>query len=196
MRKNKESNNISKNTRKSPKNTARNTIKEIHKNKAGKTKPSKKNNTSSENSKATNKLNSFANFIKSKETQFGFGLFLIIFSLYLFLSFISYLKNWHTDDNIVNSGLGIIFNPDVSVENSMGKLGAWLGYVFIKVVWHRFVFTADFYYNSILFLLRVKIISFFENIVYLIGSTLWFSVFMSAIFTRADAMIWGGLFGR
>lgn len=197
MRKNKESNNISKNTRKSPKNTARNTIKEIHKNKAGKTKPSKKNNTSSENSKATNKLNSFANFIKSKETQFGFGLFLIIFSLYLFLSFISYLKNWHTDDNIVNSGLGIIFNPDVSVENSMGKLGAWLGYVFIKKWFGIGSFLLlIFIINSGLLLLRVKIISFFENIVYLIGSTLWLSVFMSAIFTRADAMIWGGLFGR
>ncbi|MDX9932227.1 MAG: DNA translocase FtsK 4TM domain-containing protein [Bacteroidales bacterium] len=135
-------------------------------------------------------------FLKSKETHFGFGLFLLVLSVFLMFSFVSYLKNWHSDDNVVQSGLAFLFDSSVTVENSMGKLGAWFGCLFIKKWFGIGSFLLlIFLINSGLLLLRVKLISFFESVLYLIGTTLWLSVFMSAIFTRPDAMIWGGLFG-
>jgi len=198
MKKNRQDKPLS-NTRKEPKNTARNTIKAIHKNKSNsKKEKSTTNKTKSEtkNKEPREDRKSLMDFLKSKETHFGFGLFLLIFSVFLLFSFISYLKNWHSDDNVVQSGLGILFDSDATVENNMGKLGAWFGYLFIKKWFGIGSFLLlIFFINSGLLLLRVKLINFFESVLYLIGTTLWLSVFMSAIFTRPDAMIWGGLFG-
>ncbi len=198
MKKNRQDKPLS-NSRKEPKNSARNTIKAIHKNKnTSKKEQSKSNKTKSEYKKKEpgNDRKSFMEFLKSKETHFGFGLFLLVFNVFLMFSFVSYLKNWHSDDNVVQSGLAFLFDSSVTVENSMGKLGAWFGCLFIKKWFGIGSFLLlIFLINSGLLLLRVKLISFFESVLYLIGTTLWLSVFMSAIFTRPDAMIWGGLFG-
>ncbi|HPF00488.1 MAG TPA: DNA translocase FtsK [Bacteroidales bacterium] len=198
MKKNRQDKPLS-NSRKESKNSARNTIKAIHKNKnTSKKEQSKSNKTKSESKKKEfgNDRKSFMEFLKSKETHFGFGLFLLVFSVFLMFSFISYLKNWHSDDNVVQSGLRILFDSAVTVENSMGKLGAWFGCLFIKKWFGIGSFLLlIFFINSGLLLLRVKLVGFFESVLYLIGTTLWLSVFMSAIFTRPDAMIWGGLFG-
>ncbi len=188
-------------TKKKPQNTARNTIKEIHRQKntpkqqaTPKNKePEKKTNTT----KSKTNAKSFVEFLKARETQTTFGIFLIIFSVYLLFAFFSYLKNWQADDNAVQSGMGMLFDSSVSTQNGMGKLGALLGYVFVKKWFGIGAFLMlIFISNSGLLLLRVKIIGFFESILYLLGTTLWLSVFMAAIFTRPDAMIWGGLFGQ
>ncbi|PKP04324.1 MAG: cell division protein FtsK [Bacteroidetes bacterium HGW-Bacteroidetes-6] len=182
---------------KKPQNTARNTIKEIHRQKnTPKQQSAPKEKTTN---KTKNKSNgqAFINFIKARETHTAFGIFLILFSIYLLFAFFSYLKNWQTDDNAVQSGLSIIFDSSVTIQNGMGKLGAILGYIFVKQWFGIGAFLMlIFFTNSGLLLLRIKIISFFESILYLLGTTLWLSVFMSAIFTRPDAMIWGGLFGQ
>ncbi|HBG70978.1 MAG TPA: cell division protein FtsK [Bacteroidales bacterium] len=198
MKKSSKENSLS-NTRKEPKNSARNTIKEIHRNKNNnkkETPPKNKAKSETTKKKSSAEGKSFLDFFKSKETHFAFGLFLLIFSIFLLFSFISYLKNWHSDDNVVQSGLGMLFDSGVTVENSMGKMGAWLGFVFIKEWFGIGSFLLlIFFINSGLLLLRVKLINFFESVLYLLGTTLWLSVFMSAIFIRPDAMIWGGLFG-
>lgn len=191
------------NTRKSQESTARNTIREIHRNKSTekKNKPKSVKNTAKKETSTKKSGNSgsgrsFIDVLKSKEAQFAYGVFLIIFSLFLLFSFFSYLKNWRSDDNVVQSGFGSLFSSDATVENNMGKFGAYFGYLFVKKWFGIGSFLLlIFFTNSGLLLLRVKLISFFESVLYLLGTTLWLSVFMSAIFTRTDAMIWGGVFG-
>lgn len=194
----KQNKNTVKNTRRDSPNTGRNTLKELHRNKTRKktAAPKKKASSLKENSISTPRK-SLREIIESREFQSGLGLFLIVFSLYMLLAFFSYLKHWQSDDNAVQNGLSILFDGSVSVENSTGKIGAWLGYTFIKQWFGIGSFLLlIFIANSGLLLLKVRIISFFESVLWLLGSTLWLSVFMSAIFTRPDAMIWGGLFGQ
>ncbi len=195
MRKKVKTDTASKNTRREPKSSARNTLKEVHRNKqshqGNKKKPSPKPK------KEKNDRKSLKEIISSREFQTGSGLFLILLSVYMLFAFFSYIKHWQHDDNVVQAGLGMLFNGDLTVENNMGKLGAWLGFMFVKQWFGIGSFLLlVFIANSGLLLLRVKIISLFESILYLVGTTLWLSVFMSAIFTRPDAMIWGGVFGQ
>lgn len=55
------------------------------------------------------------------------GIIIFFAGLVMLLSFISYLLNWKTDQ----SQIGTWNNPDFNVKNIFGKLGAWLGDVFI-----------------------------------------------------------------
>lgn len=191
MRKNK-SDIKKQNSRKGKSNTTKNQLKSDIK---GNNKQKNEiGNSSKSKSKSSGK--SFIEFLKAKETHFGFGLFIILFSIFLLFSFISYLKYWRIDDAAVSSGFFNIFNSDTSVENSMGKIGAWFGYVFIKKWFGIGSFLLlIFIANCGLLLVKVKILSFFDSVIYLLGTTIWLSVFMSTIFTRQDTLIWGGIFG-
>lgn len=65
------------------------------------------------------------------------GLFFLILSIFLLFSFISYLQTWKVDysfsDTIFRQfSSEDLFNPDVRVENSMGKFGALAAYLFIS----------------------------------------------------------------
>ena len=66
-------------------------------------------------------------FLKSRQTQTVFGLFVMLFSIFLFASFISYLFNWQEDQ----SQLANFTDKTVNVKNLLGKLGATLSHFFI-----------------------------------------------------------------
>lgn len=66
-------------------------------------------------------------FFKSRQTQTIFGLFVMLFSIFLFASFISYLFNWQEDQ----SQLDNFTDKTVNVKNLLGKLGATLSHFFI-----------------------------------------------------------------
>ena len=66
-------------------------------------------------------------FFKSRQTQTIFGLFVMLFSIFLFTSFISYLFNWQDDQ----SQLAKFADKNVNVKNLLGKLGASLSHFFI-----------------------------------------------------------------
>lgn len=55
------------------------------------------------------------------------GLILIVFSAVMALSFISYLMNWKSDQ----SQAGTMLDKDIESSNLFGKLGDWLGNIFI-----------------------------------------------------------------
>lgn len=141
-----------------------------------------------------------ANTIKillSKQAQFAYGIFLILFSIFLTASFFSYLKHWQLDDNVVSGGFSSVFDSSLTVENSTGKFGAWLSYVFVKKFFGLgSFFLIIFFINSGLLLLRIKLLKLTDSVIYLLGSAIWISVFMAALFARTDVMIWGGLFGH
>lgn len=62
------------------------------------------------------------------------GLFLLLFSLFLAASFISHLFHWRQDFNIVkDASFGeFVMDKSLRVQNSMGKSGAYLAYVFFN----------------------------------------------------------------
>lgn len=198
MRKNNKNNKRS-TTRKKTAKKPENTLKSLNKNTSKSPSNSSKNPIRKKNAtrKKSKRTNSFIKALTSKQSQFAFGAFLILFSLFLTASFFSYLKYWQVDDNVVSSGFKSIFDANLIVENVTGKLGAWLGYVFIKKFFGLgSFFLIIFLINSGLLLLRVKLLKFADSVIYLLGSAIWISVFMAALFSRPDAMIWGGLFGQ
>ncbi|MCO5249718.1 MAG: DNA translocase FtsK, partial [Chitinophagales bacterium] len=84
-----------------------------------------KKNTSNEE----DRLPSF--FTIDRMKRFG-GLFLLFFSVFLMIAFISYLFSWKLDQGkIANLGWRLIFSSLSEVNNAMGRLGAFLSHVFI-----------------------------------------------------------------
>jgi len=59
------------------------------------------------------------------------GIVFLLLALFLILSLISYLINWKTDQDF--EWAKVFSGPEIQVENSGGKLGAWLSNLFINL---------------------------------------------------------------
>ena len=66
-------------------------------------------------------------FLKTKQTQTIFGFFLMLFSLFLCIAFVSFFFNWQEDQSTIHQ----LSNRAVKSENLLGKIGAKLGHFFI-----------------------------------------------------------------
>ncbi len=66
-------------------------------------------------------------FFGNRQTQTILGLFIMLFAIFLFVSFVSYLFNWQDDQ----SQLQDFTNKKVSVKNLLGKIGASISHFFI-----------------------------------------------------------------
>ena len=66
-------------------------------------------------------------FLKTKQTQTIFGFFLMLFSLFLCIAFVSFFFNWQEDQSTIHQ----LSNRAVKSENLLGKIGANLGHFFI-----------------------------------------------------------------
>ncbi|GAB4254643.1 MAG: DNA translocase FtsK [Vicingaceae bacterium] len=81
------------------------------------------------------------------------GLLFILFSFFLFISFSSFLFTWKVDyDKLFLSWQEILFNPEIKVENWLGKLGAIISNFFI----YDWFGIASFSFVLISFLLGIK----------------------------------------
>ncbi|MFD1292495.1 DNA translocase FtsK 4TM domain-containing protein [Lutibacter holmesii] len=66
-------------------------------------------------------------FFENRQTQTILGLFIMLFAIFLLVSFISYLFNWQDDQ----SQLQEFTNKKVTVKNLLGKIGASISELFI-----------------------------------------------------------------
>jgi S-DNA-T family DNA segregation ATPase FtsK/SpoIIIE len=66
-------------------------------------------------------------FFGNRQTQTILGLFIMLFAIFLLVSFVSYLFNWQDDQ----SQLKAFTNKKVSVKNLLGKIGASISHLFI-----------------------------------------------------------------
>ena len=66
-------------------------------------------------------------FFGSRQTQTILGLFVMLFSIFLLISFISYLFNWQNDQ----SQLSNFTDKNTTVKNLLGKIGASISHFFI-----------------------------------------------------------------
>jgi S-DNA-T family DNA segregation ATPase FtsK/SpoIIIE len=66
-------------------------------------------------------------FLKTKQAQTIFGVFLMLFSLFICIAFISFFFNWQEDQSILDQ----LTNRAVKSNNLLGKIGAQLSHFFI-----------------------------------------------------------------
>jgi len=66
-------------------------------------------------------------FLKTKQAQTIFGIFLMLFSLFICIAFISFFFNWQEDQSILHQ----LTNRAVKSNNLLGKIGAQLSHFFI-----------------------------------------------------------------
>ncbi|ANW95671.1 cell division protein FtsK [Wenyingzhuangia fucanilytica] len=75
----------------------------------------------------TNQKAKLQEFVNNRQTQTVFGLFMLLFGIFLFTAFISFFFTWQADQSTVHQ-LG---DKAVEAQNLLGKLGANLSYFFI-----------------------------------------------------------------
>jgi S-DNA-T family DNA segregation ATPase FtsK/SpoIIIE len=66
-------------------------------------------------------------FLRSRQTHTVFGLFVVVFAIFLFFSIISYFFNWQQDQ----SQLAYFSNKSITVKNLLGKIGAFLSHALV-----------------------------------------------------------------
>lgn len=119
------------------------------------------------------------------------GVISLFLGFILSLSFGSYLIHWQNDQ----SQIGIWNDPEVEVENIFGKLGAWLGEIFIyKGIGTMAIFWAFWLIIlSVILIFSIKRIKFLKLTLNLLFFSIWVPLFLSIIFS--DNPIWGGTMG-
>ncbi|WP_456376442.1 DNA translocase FtsK [Lutibacter sp.] len=130
-------------------------------------------------------------FFGSRQTQTILGLFIVLFSIFLFISFISYLFNWQEDQ----SELSNFTDKNIPVKNLLGKIGASISHFFI----YKSFGIAALYLPILLFLSGLLI--FLKGTLSRIRKTwgwgilgiLWFSI--SFGFLAAKNSLLGGVIG-
>ena len=80
--------------------------------------------------KSKKKRVKYFTFLKDERFKFTFGIFFILFSLYLYLTFISYFFTWKTDHSFEWSR--VFSGPELMVDNWGGKFGAFTANKFIN----------------------------------------------------------------
>ncbi|CAI8784549.1 DNA segregation ATPase FtsK/SpoIIIE, S-DNA-T family [Chryseobacterium sp. IT-36CA2] len=119
-----------------------------------------------------------------------FGLTLILFSAVMALSFISYLMNWKADQ----SQAGTMLDKTIKSSNIFGKIGDWLGNIFIfeSIGIASFIIAFLFLVVGTL-ILKKKIFKPWKTIGHSLFFICWLPIFMGAL-TKGQGVL-GGVYG-
>ena len=127
------------------------------------------------------------------------GLFFLLFSLYLFLAFTSYIQTWKVDFDFsskVFSNFSLNhFLESQTPENWVGKIGALTAYLFISQ-WFgvaSFLFVLILFVSGMKFLFKVKVFPLAKTLKYSFFGIIWTPVALSVIFPGDDILF--GVYG-
>jgi S-DNA-T family DNA segregation ATPase FtsK/SpoIIIE len=127
-------------------------------------------------------------FFGNRQTQTIIGLFIIVVSVFLIVSFISYLFNWQDDQ----SQLTQFTDKNITVRNLLGKLGANLSHLFIHegfgVIMLYFPVLLGF--TGILIFLKGSMKRMWSTWGWGILGIIWFSIFFG-FFTDSSPILPG-----
>lgn len=130
-------------------------------------------------------------FFSDERFRLAFGSFILIFALFLLLSFVSYFFTWKTDQSF--EWEKIISNPDIRVENWAGKTGAWFSSLFINHWFGLASFSVPFLLILIGFrLIRVRIAPFGRTFRITITGAIILSLILGYIFGDAGGFLGSG----
>jgi S-DNA-T family DNA segregation ATPase FtsK/SpoIIIE len=130
------------------------------------------------------------------------GLFLLLFSIFLLISFLSYCFGaWKTDDIFTgdaSSFTSILLNSNIKVSNWTGRLGASLSYLFVKQLFGVASFLFPFYFFIVGFKLLFKrnILPLGRTFQILFIVLVLLSVGLGYLFPNEELSLLGGVFGH
>ncbi len=145
-------------------------------------------------------VKSFREFLRSKRLRKTAGLFFILLSVFMLLSFVSYLFSWKADDDLLN---GKVFNWELLVDstivadNMMGRLGAIAAHLFIKK-WFgisSFLFILMFFVAGFRWLFGHSLMPAWKTLRYSLFFLVWVSIFFGAVIQSGPWLLLGGTFG-
>jgi len=145
------------------------------------------------------KIKSTVNFFKSNQFKYTLGAFLMLFSGYLAVSFVSYIFSGAVDQSKLDMPFLDFFDPSVQVQNIAGKGGAYLAEEFINL---GFGFPSFFFililFVSALNLFGYKEIRFLKTLLFSFLWMLWTSIALALLLniTSGDSFLYvGGMYG-
>ena len=138
-------------------------------------------------------------FLKDERFLKITGLVFLLTSVFMAFAFGSFLFSWQYDQNIAK-GLGwdvFLQNDPDAAENILGKLGAWVAYVFMYKGFgiSSFAFVLIFGLIGIKLLTDTTPLPILKTIRYSFFGVLWLSVTLGLIFTDVWQIL-GGAFGH
>ena len=126
------------------------------------------------------------------------GFALLIAAAYMLIAFISFIFTWQVDqDKLSGSFTDLIIDPNIVVENWLGKLGAYLSHIFI----HRWFGVSSFLFVLLSFitgfriLFKVNLLPLKRTFAYSFFFLIWISVLLAYFFNESSMLWLGGSFG-
>jgi len=109
------------------------------------------------------------------------GTVFILFAVFLFISFISYLFTWEQDQDVARKGFSVLFDNSLKAENLLGRLGALVSHLFISNGFGvaAFLICTFFFVVGVNLLFRRKVFSIGRNLKYVTVGLLVLSVSLS-----------------
>jgi len=135
---------------------------------------------------------------KDDRTKKIIGAVSLLFCLFLFIAFTSYLFTWQDDqDKVQTLGAKIFSTTDVRVNNLLGVLGAYAAH---NIMCYGFglaayLFCTFFFVLGVNLLFGRKVFSLLRNLKYMLFGLLVISVALS-FFTAGSSFSWGGAMGE
>lgn len=142
-------------------------------------------------SKMTDSIRGVVRFIRDDKFRLAMGTFLILFSLYLTVAFISYFFTWKEDQDFIWQQ--VFSGPGITVANRAGKVGAWLSAQFLNRWFGIAAFSIPVlmmvYGANILGIKLVKTAKFTRNLILI---TLLLSVCLGFLFGESTEFLGSG----
>ncbi|MEM7104536.1 MAG: DNA translocase FtsK [Bacteroidota bacterium] len=134
-----------------------------------------------------------------------FGVLLVLFAIYLFIAFTSYLFTWKIDQNEVlnSSTVNILFGNEIEITNWLGRLGALVSHFFFYELFGlpSYIFVFLFAITGVSMMLRKPLARHRRTYAYALLLLLWGSTFLAFILVdpgliTRSGFSWGGGFGE
>ena len=137
-------------------------------------------------------------FMADERFQRAMGVVFVLFALYLFIACLSFLFTWQADQSLVQNLSWYMFtqiDPEIA-ENILGKLGAWLGYVFVYRGFgiSSFAFSIIFLSLGIYLVAKHQPIPIVKTLRYSFFGVVWVSLSMGFLLGEVNPVL-GGSFG-
>jgi S-DNA-T family DNA segregation ATPase FtsK/SpoIIIE len=130
-------------------------------------------------------------FLHDERFKVTLGIFLVLFSIYLYLAFTSYFFTWKTDQSFEWSR--VFSGPEIIVDNWAGKFGAFLANKFIN---HWFGIASAFLPFNLLItglrLVNIRTVPIGKTSRILLVGTILLSVILSFLFGDAGGFLGSG----
>ncbi|HEV7331122.1 MAG TPA: DNA translocase FtsK 4TM domain-containing protein [Flavisolibacter sp.] len=135
---------------------------------------------------------------KDERTQKILGTISLLASTFLFISFISYFFTWKEDQSqILNEGIGFLFNAETKVANLLGRLGAYVSFLLIRQGFGlaAFLFCCFFFVVGINKITGRNVYSIWKNLRYVTIGLVILSVAFAYAFSAFESFSFGGEVG-